>query len=109
MDTNKINPEFSTGGPVKPSDLADLKTAGYSDVICTRPDDEEPGQTSFATIRAAAEAAGLKAHHVPIKPGQATDADVAAFGAALDGAKGKVHAYCKSGGRALGLYQAART
>ena len=107
MDKKTITPDFSTSGQVAPGDMAGLKAAGYSDVICNRPDNEEPGQTPFAAIRAAAEAAGLKAHHIPIKPGQATGADVAAFAAALNGATGKVHAYCRSGARALSLYQAA--
>ena len=107
MDKKTINEDFSTSGQIEPSDIAALKAAGYSDIICNRPDAEDPGQTPFATIKAAAEAAGLKAHHIPIKPGQATAADVAAFGAALNGATGKVHAYCKSGGRALSLFQAA--
>jgi len=44
-------------------------------VLCARPDNEDPGQPSFASIKKAAEAAGLKAAQVPIS-GTLTDAIV---------------------------------
>lgn len=86
--------------------LHELRSEGYSTVISNRPDHEEPGQPSFDEVKAAAEAAGLEAHHIPIRPGQATTADVDAMGAAIDGAPGKVFAFCKTGGRSRSLFDA---
>lgn len=102
----QINPNFSVSGQIEPDQLAGLKADGHSTVICTRPDNEDAGQTPFSDIEAAAKAAGMSAFHVPIKPGQATADDVAAFDKAVTAATGKVHAYCKSGGRAQSLYSA---
>jgi sulfide:quinone oxidoreductase len=88
--------------------LAQLKAMGFSTIICNRPDHEEPGQPTFADIKAAAEAVGLEAHHIPIKPGAATPADVQAFDTAVTTATGKVLAYCRSGARAQSLFAARR-
>ena len=108
QDIKHITPEFAVGPQITAAQVARLKAAGFTTVICNRPDHEEPGQPTFAEIKAAAEAAGLEAHHIPIKPGQATRDDVAAFGAAAATAQGKVLAYCRTGGRAQGLFSATK-
>lgn len=104
MDKKTITPEFSVSGQIEPADMARLKAEGYSTVICNRPDNEDPGQTPFAAIAAAAEAAGLEAFHIPINPGQITPDAVSAFDDAVSKASGKVHAFCRGGARAQGLY-----
>ena len=103
-----ITADFAISPQITAAEMAQLKSAGFTTVICNRPDHEEAGQPTFAEIRAAAEAAGLEAHHIPIRPGQATDADVDAFASAVTTAKGKVLAYCRSGARAQSLYSARR-
>jgi uncharacterized protein (TIGR01244 family) len=108
QDIRHITPDFAVSPQITPAQLAKLKTAGFTTVICNRPDHEEAGQPTFAEIKAAAEAAGLEAHHIPVKPGEATKADVDAFDTVLTTAGGKVLAYCRSGGRAQSLFAAAR-
>jgi uncharacterized protein (TIGR01244 family) len=103
-----ITPDFAVSPQITPEQLALLQAAGFTTVICNRPDHEEPGQPTFDEIKAAAEAVGLEAHHIPIKPGQATGDDVDAFDTAVTTAKGKVLAYCRSGGRAQSLFAATR-
>ena len=103
-----ITPDFAVSPQISAAQLAQLKAAGFTTVICNRPDHEDAGQPTFAQIRAAAEAAGLKAHHIPVTPGQATQDDVAAFDTAVTSATGKVLAYCRSGGRAQSLFDATR-
>jgi uncharacterized protein (TIGR01244 family) len=103
-----ITPDFAVSPQITPAQLAQLKAAGFTTVICNRPDHEDAGQPTFAEIKAAAEAVGLEAHHIPIKPGQAKGADVEAFDTAVTTAKGKVLAYCRSGGRAQSLFAATR-
>ena len=103
-----ITPDFAVSPQIAAAQLAQLQAAGFSTVICNRPDHEDAGQPSFAEIKAAAEAAGLKAYHIPVTPGQAGKDDVAAFDTAVTSAPGKVLAYCRSGGRAQSLFDATR-
>ena len=108
QDIKHITPEFAASPQISAAQLGKLKAAGFTTVICNRPDHEDAGQPTFAEIKAAAEAAGLEAHHVPITPGQATRDDVDAFDTAVITAKGKVLAYCRSGGRAQSLFAATQ-
>ena len=109
QDIKHITPDFAVSPQISAAQLAQLKAAGFTTVICNRPDHEDAGQPTFAEIKAAAEAAGLEAHHIPIVPGQATEDDVVAFGTAVTTAQGKVLAYCRSGGRAQSLFAATRS
>ena len=104
-----ITDDFAFSPQISPAQMEQLKAAGFSTVICNRPDHEDAGQPTFAEIKAAAEAAGLEAHHIPVTPGQALDGHAVAFDTAITGAKGKVLAYCRSGARAQNLYRATRT
>lgn len=106
MSIKAVSDKVSVSPQISLSILDDLKREGYSTVISNRPDNEEPGQPSFAEVKAAAAAAGLEAHHIPIRPGEATQADVDAMGRAIDGASGKVLAFCRSGGRSQSLFNA---
>lgn len=101
-----ITPDFAISPQITAAQLAELKAAGFTTVICNRPDNEDAGQPTFAEIEAAAKAAGLEARHIPIKPGQATETDIDDFHAAITTAKGKVLAYCRTGGRAQSLFAA---
>lgn len=95
------------GGQVRPADLPALAARGVRSLVCVRPDGEEPGQPTFAAVEAAARAAGLRARHIPVMPGRATEADARAFAAALRDLPGPVHAFCASGRRAQALAEAA--
>ena len=108
QDVKHLTPDFAISPQITTAQLAQLKAAGFTTVICNRPDHEDAGQPTFAEIRAAAEAAGLQAHHIPIKPGQATSDDVVTFDTAVTTARGKVLAYCRSGGRAQSLFDATQ-
>jgi len=68
-------------------------------VICNRPDAENPAPLQAEAVRAAAEAAGLVFVLNPVMPGQLTMENVETQRAAIDGAPGKVLAYCASGNR----------
>lgn len=103
-----ITPDFAVSPQIAPGQLAELKAEGFATVICNRPDHEDAGQPSFAEIKAAAQAAGLEALHIPVTPGQATRSDVVAFDTAVTTAQGKVLAYCRTGARAQSLFAAIR-
>lgn len=103
MKMNVIAPAFAVSDQVMPGDVADLARQGFASIICSRPDGEEPGQPDADLVRAAAEAAGLSFHHIPVSGGVFPDEAVQAFGAARRSAGGKVLAYCRTGTRAVTL------
>lgn len=107
MDIREIAVGFHVCGQIAADDVAELVRRGFGGVICNRPDHEQDGQPTAETLRQVVEDAGLAFHHIPIVPGQATQADVEAMAIALSSIEGPVLGYCRSGQRAAGLYQAA--
>ena len=85
-------------------DVAAAKTEGFRTIVNNRPDREEPGQPSSAELEAAAKAAGMAYHHIPVQPGQFSDAQVDAFCDAFGGCDRPALAFCKSGMRATSLW-----
>ena len=108
-DIKHITTDFAVSPQISAAHLAELKAAGFTTVICNRPDHEDVGQPTFSEIKTAAEAVGIEAYHIPIVPGRATGDDVVAFGTAVTTAQGKVLAYCRSGGRAQSLFAQTRS
>lgn len=103
MERHPVNETLVVAPQMQPGELAALAAEGFTAVICNRPDGEEPGQPPLGAMRAAAEAAGLAFHHLPVSGGQFPPAAVAAFAAVRRGTPGKVLAYCRSGTRAVTL------
>lgn len=106
MDIRDLDDQVSVGAQIAPEDVAEIAAAGFKAIICNRPDAEHgPDQPSFASIAEAAQAAGLKAFHIPFSgaegplPGQVEE--VAKVIAETDG---PVFMYCRSGTRSTGIY-----
>ncbi|MBJ7533028.1 TIGR01244 family phosphatase [Rhodomicrobium vannielii ATCC 17100] len=96
---------LSVAPQIRLDDIPAYAAQGITTIISNRPDGEAPDQPTFAEIKKAAEANGMKAIHIPIaSPSAITDADAAAFGKALDESKGKTLAFCRSGTRATLLW-----
>ncbi|NMG39356.1 TIGR01244 family phosphatase [Chelativorans sp. ZYF759] len=108
MSITKISDDFFVGPQIEPSDVAALAQNGFRSVICNRPDNEQAGQPSAEAMGKAATEAGLAFHYIPVVPGQSGRAEVEAMAKALKAADGPVFAYCRSGARSAGLFQAAR-
>lgn len=108
MSITKISEDFFVGPQIQPADVAALAKNGFGAVICNRPDNEQFGQPSAEAVGRAAAEAGMAFHYIPVVPGQAGRKEVDAMAEALRSADGPVFAYCRSGARAAGLYQAAR-
>jgi uncharacterized protein (TIGR01244 family) len=104
MEYRQISDDYSVAGQITPEDVATIKAAGFRSVICNRPDNEQPGQPSADSVKAAVETAGLEFRYIPVVSGQITGENVADQAAALDELQGPVFAYCRSGARCTNLY-----
>jgi uncharacterized protein (TIGR01244 family) len=104
MEYRQISEDYSVSGQIQPEDVAAIKAAGFKSVICNRPDDEQPGQPSAGTVKAAVEAAGLAFRYIPVISGQMTAENVEDQAEALDELDGPVFAYCRSGARCTNLF-----
>lgn len=101
-DTMLVSPQIELG------DVAAAKDAGVSLIICNRPDGEEPAAPQSDEISAAAQQAGLEFGSIPIGHSGFSEVQIDQMIAALDGAQGKVLAYCRSGTRSTLLWSLAQ-
>jgi uncharacterized protein (TIGR01244 family) len=99
----KINDKLFISGQPTLAEFATLAGQGFGAIINDRPDGEE-GAPGTAAEDAAAKAAGLAYAHIPVAGLSFTEGDVRRFGAAVEAAKGKVLAHCRSGMRSLMIY-----
>jgi uncharacterized protein (TIGR01244 family) len=82
---------------------------GVTLIINNRPEDESADQVPGPEIEAAAQAAGLDYVAIPITHSGFSQPQVDAMVAALDGAEGKILAYCRSGTRSTLLWALAES
>lgn len=107
MNIRKIDDRFAVTAQIQPEDVGALAGAGFSGIICARPDNEDAGQPSFEQIEKAARQAGITAVHIPVS-GPLTEGQMIRFEQAMEKMDGPVLGYCRSGGRAGSLYQASK-
>lgn len=105
MSARPIDNSYHVTGQISPESVASIKDAGYSMIICMRPDNEGFGQPAFAEIKAQADAAGIPAHYLPVVPGSQPMPQAAELKKLLKGTSGPVLAYCASGNRCAMVYQ----
>lgn len=103
-----LTPGFAVAGQLRPEDMATAAAQGYVLVINNRPDGEEPGQPSAEAMAAAAQAAGLDYHYIPLRGGGLTMDHVSQTEAVLAQGKGPALAYCRSGMRSATLWALAQ-
>jgi len=89
--------------------VAEAKAAGVALIINNRPEGESDDQIPGADIEAAARAAGMEYIAIPITHSGFSQPQVMAMVAALQGAKGKILAYCRSGTRSTLLWALAES
>ncbi len=107
-DFRKLSDSVLASPQISIADLDEAKDAGVSLVICNRPDGEEQGQLTHAEIEAAAAERGLSFMAIPITNSGFSQPQVSAMRESLDGAQGKVLAYCRSGTRSTLLWSLAQ-
>jgi uncharacterized protein (TIGR01244 family) len=107
MDLRPLDETTAVAPQLDPADMAVLAAEGVTTIICNRPDVEVPPSLQAAAMEEAAEAAGLAFTFNPITmPGLTLDA-VEEQADAIDGAGGRVVAYCASGTRSAILWALA--
>jgi uncharacterized protein (TIGR01244 family) len=96
-------------GQISPDDVARLKEEGVTLIVNNRPDGEDVGQPTSASIEAAAKAAGVDYRHVPIARGMGPS-DVEAMRDAIHATgEGKMFAFCRSGNRSALAWAVAKS
>jgi uncharacterized protein (TIGR01244 family) len=104
LEIKRINEQVSVSGQIAPGDVPALKAAGFTTIINNRPDTEAPEQPAGGEIEAAAKAAGLAYHHIPLgREGVSADM-VEKTREVFDQSSGPVLAYCRSGTRSTTLW-----
>ena len=103
MRITEVTERFAVAPQVQAADMQAAADAGYSTVICNRPDGEEDGQPTVAELRDAAHSAGIAFHHIPVSGGAFPAEAIAAFARVRREADGKVLAYCRTGTRSITL------
>ncbi|KEJ90179.1 TIGR01244 family sulfur transferase [Sulfitobacter donghicola] len=99
MDIRQITPRYFVAPQISPDQMAALKEAGITRILCNRPDEEVPPTLSAAAMQAAALEAGLEFAVQPLTHATMNEEVVAhnrSIGAEQDGV---TLAYCASGTR----------
>jgi uncharacterized protein (TIGR01244 family) len=99
MDIRQITPRYSVSPQIRPDDIAAIKAAGFSAIICNRPDEEVPSSISAEVLANAAKAQGLAFHILPLTHQTMTPDNVKRQRDLIVAAAGPVLAYCASGTR----------
>ncbi|MEM6585913.1 MAG: TIGR01244 family sulfur transferase [Pseudomonadota bacterium] len=99
MDIRCLTPAFAVTPQIEPTDVPAIKEAGFTTIVCNRPDEEVPVELQADVVRIAVEAAGLNFVVNPIVPGQMHMENVNMQAAAQIETEGAVLAYCASGTR----------
>ena len=109
MQCKRLTDVLSVSAQIAPSDLAEVRAAGFRSVICNRPDGEASDQVPFVAIRDAAIAQGLEVAHQPVVSGKITDQDVVEFDKLVRAMPKPVFAYCRTGTRCEKLWERAQS
>lgn len=108
MDIRRLSSDYAVSPQIAPNDVATIREAGFTTVICNRPDGEIPAALRAEVLRQEVEAAGMTFVVNPILPGRFTGELLATQAEAMDGSAGPVLAYCASGNRSAIVWSMIR-
>src|SRR5690606_10504343 len=104
MKPVQIDERLAVCGQISPQDISGLAQAGYATIVNNRPDGEGFLQPTASAIADAAEKAGLRSAHLPVRGPDMTEQLVRDFQKTLAESAGPVVAFCRSGTRSLTLW-----
>lgn len=107
-DFRTLNDTIMASPQIGFDEIGEAKAAGVTLVINNRPDGEDPDAPQSAAIEAAAKEAGLDYCAIPIGRSGFSEPQVDEMIKALDGAEGRVLAYCRTGTRSTLLWALAQ-
>lgn len=99
MDIRPITDRYSVSPQISVEDVPAIAAAGYTKVICNRPNAEVPPSHQADTIEQAVRAAGLEFEVLELTHQTMTPENVERQRELADCSSGKVLAYCASGTR----------
>ena len=99
MDIRQLSPNYAVSPQIDPADVASIAEAGFTTIICNRPDAEVPPSHHASVIEAAARDAGLNFVTIPVTHQGLNMEMIDAQKAALTESGGPALAYCASGTR----------
>ena len=104
MDIRPLTDTFSAAPQIDPAELPDIAAAGYTTVICNRPDMEVTEDLYAEAMAKAAADAGLEFHVIPVGHGGMSMEMFDQTAEILENSKGPVLAYCRSGTRSTHVW-----
>lgn len=108
MDIRHLSPAYAVSPQIAVEDIPAIVAAGFTTVICNRPDAEVPPSHQTAAIGEAVKAAGLDFIDNPVTHHGLNMGMVDSQKAAMDAAGGPILAYCASGTRSSIIWSFAQ-
>ncbi|MCD6437741.1 MAG: TIGR01244 family phosphatase [Halomonas sp.] len=108
MQTQPLEKGVAITSQLTVEELEHVKTQGFKTVICNCKPGESAEFSGEDAYRFKAEELGLHWVHIPVTPGEYSQADVAAFAKALQQLPRPILAFCRSGKRATHLWAYAK-
>ncbi|MGR3616351.1 MAG: TIGR01244 family sulfur transferase [Paracoccaceae bacterium] len=99
MEARSITPRYFVSPQISVEDVPAIAAAGFTTVLCNRPDCEVPSSHQAAAIQEAVEAAGLTFHVLELTHQTMTPENIALQRSLAENCEGPVLAYCASGTR----------
>jgi uncharacterized protein (TIGR01244 family) len=105
MQVTKHTEDFATAPQLAPEHMSVIASHGFKTIINNRPDMEGgPDQPTSAQMKAAAEAAGLNYHYLPVISGAITPEQVTQMAHLVETSPAPVMAFCRSGASSTQLW-----
>ncbi len=110
MQVTQHTSDFSTAPQLMPEHMSAIAAHGFRSIINNRPDMEGgPDQPTSTQMQAAAQAAGLAYHFLPVISGSITPDQVLHMAELVKSAPSPVLAFCRSGARSTQLWMMGKT
>ena len=108
QNAKQLSESMTVAPQITVEDIAAIRAAGFSAIMCNRPDGEDEGQPNWRDIETAAQAAGLETRFVPMSGRNPTAEALRGFALATAEIDGPIFAYCRTGTRCEILWNATQ-
>jgi sulfide:quinone oxidoreductase len=104
MEIKTISNLFTVSDQITADDIQILVDRQVKSIICNRPDNEAEGQPTVQMLEQAAAKHQIEIHYLPVVHDTINEKDVHEFELAFSNITKPVHAFCRSGLRAITLW-----